>query len=387
MENEEFRSLVTKRNKKKNTKEIAKNAVDTDYHEKKRKRSNKKDCSSDEDYHTSWGCKLEKHRNNVNEKYMRRKIGEKCQISEPKWKQIRRLKKQKKLEAQGIITYRDRARERREGKNIDYENTSKFCKLYDDINTHENPVNRDSREFYLDKEMTKFLGGDEAHTHLVKGLDKTLAEKVRREEKLVTKSNINCVTEIVIQDGIFSIFSERIDIASLLNKITPRVHSHLGKKMLRYLKSNLSFYNNRTSCNEEKNKKYINIAPNLNRMCCNEMDFNQKEVIMLSSFVFSLVANVYDRHKAWEKPKENIISHIQHLELHGRGSDHEPMHIKFGSHLDEKIIKSIKSALTKYRGKIRVEDIETNNYKKLNVQSTDNVSKTHIWQKKIICCM
>ena len=31
---------------------------------------------------------------------------------------------------------------------------------------------------------SKYLGGDEEHTHLVKGLDKTLSEKVRRDEML-----------------------------------------------------------------------------------------------------------------------------------------------------------------------------------------------------------
>ena len=39
---------------------------------------------------------------------------------------------------------------------------------------------------YSDKkrqaELSKFLGGDEQHTHLVKGLDVALASKIRREE-------------------------------------------------------------------------------------------------------------------------------------------------------------------------------------------------------------
>ncbi|TRZ00713.1 hypothetical protein DNTS_005596 [Danionella cerebrum] len=59
--------------------------------------------------------------------------------------------------------YRDRARERRDGVNKDYEETEL-------INTTANY-----------RAESKFLGGDMEHTHLVKGLDFALLQKVRAE--------------------------------------------------------------------------------------------------------------------------------------------------------------------------------------------------------------
>ncbi|GAB5035315.1 Hypothetical protein NocV09_02500710 [Nannochloropsis oceanica] len=59
-------------------------------------------------------------------------------------------------------TYRDRAEERRKGINPDYD---------DEI----------TRLVHMDAEKTKYLGGDVKHTHLVKGLDYALLQKVRTE--------------------------------------------------------------------------------------------------------------------------------------------------------------------------------------------------------------
>lgn len=56
--------------------------------------------------------------------------------------------------------YRDRAEERRKGHNPDYDD--EIAKLVD-----------------MDAEKTKYLGGDLKHTHLVKGLDFALLNKVR----------------------------------------------------------------------------------------------------------------------------------------------------------------------------------------------------------------
>lgn len=55
--------------------------------------------------------------------------------------------------------YRDRAAERREGRNMDYDD--EITRLVD-----------------MDVEKSKYLGGDLKHTHLVKGLDFALLTKV-----------------------------------------------------------------------------------------------------------------------------------------------------------------------------------------------------------------
>jgi len=59
------------------------------------------------------------------------------------------------------LKYRDRARERRDDSNPDYQNVEQ----YDVVSV----------------EKSKFLGGDIEHTHLVKGLDYALANKMREE--------------------------------------------------------------------------------------------------------------------------------------------------------------------------------------------------------------
>ena len=67
--------------------------------------------------------------------------------------------------------YRDRAEERRADTNPDY-----------DSSKSEHIAN-------LDIEYSKFLGGDTEHTHLVKGLDYVLLQKIRNEKKLEDKMN------------------------------------------------------------------------------------------------------------------------------------------------------------------------------------------------------
>ncbi|ORX98153.1 hypothetical protein K493DRAFT_336264 [Basidiobolus meristosporus CBS 931.73] len=67
--------------------------------------------------------------------------------------------------------YRDRARERRRGENPDYVETERILAT---LQTPEDPN--------LAYEKSKYLGGDAEHTHLVKGLDYALLEKVRREK-------------------------------------------------------------------------------------------------------------------------------------------------------------------------------------------------------------
>lgn len=68
--------------------------------------------------------------------------------------------------------YRDRAEERRRGKNVDYEEASELVSsLHSDVDL--------SR---LSEAETKYLGGDMRFTHLVKGLDYALLEKARGDQ-------------------------------------------------------------------------------------------------------------------------------------------------------------------------------------------------------------
>ncbi|XP_041358287.1 protein Red-like [Gigantopelta aegis] len=79
--------------------------------------------------------------------------------------------------------YRDRAQERREGHNKDYEETEIISTTADyravapDAKAGENYAERRKQVI----QESKYLGGDMEHTHLVKGLDYALLEKVRAE--------------------------------------------------------------------------------------------------------------------------------------------------------------------------------------------------------------
>lgn len=94
-----------------------------------------------------------------------------------------KLKKQEmEKEAELARKYRDRAKERREGK-TDYDDsevistTANYRAVAPDAKHDEGAANRRKQLI----EESKYLGGDMEHTHLVKGLDYALLQKVRAE--------------------------------------------------------------------------------------------------------------------------------------------------------------------------------------------------------------
>uniref|UniRef100_A0A1Q3F8N9 Putative ik cytokine down-regulator of hla class ii n=1 Tax=Culex tarsalis TaxID=7177 RepID=A0A1Q3F8N9_CULTA len=100
------------------------------------------------------------------------------------------LKKQEDNKLQELAEkYRDRARERRDGANPDYQNldpsssTSGYRAVAPDVKSGLDAAERRRQQI----QESKFLGGDMEHTHLVKGLDYALLQKVRCE--IVAKEN------------------------------------------------------------------------------------------------------------------------------------------------------------------------------------------------------
>ncbi|XP_030376621.1 protein Red [Scaptodrosophila lebanonensis] len=97
------------------------------------------------------------------------------------------LKKQEDVKLQELSEkYRDRARERRDGANPDYQNvstpghgssTNAYRAVAPDMKSGIDAAERRRRII----QESKFLGGDMEHTHLVKGLDYALLQKVRSE--------------------------------------------------------------------------------------------------------------------------------------------------------------------------------------------------------------
>ncbi|GFP97624.1 suppressor of mec-8 and unc-52 protein homolog 2 [Phtheirospermum japonicum] len=99
-----------------------------------------------------------------------------------KEKTIRRhYTKEEKPEEPELPKYRDRAKERREDQNPDYEITelTSFHAVAPPGNV--DLLAADAHKLSIEK--SKYLGGDVEHTHLVKGLDYALLNKVRSEIK------------------------------------------------------------------------------------------------------------------------------------------------------------------------------------------------------------
>lgn len=92
------------------------------------------------------------------------------------------MKEVKEREAELAQKYRDRAKERRENEKVvpqdsDYpQSTANFRAVGPDFTLNENA---DRRRQLI--EESKYLGGDLEHTHLVKGLDYALLQKIKAE--------------------------------------------------------------------------------------------------------------------------------------------------------------------------------------------------------------
>jgi IK cytokine len=92
-------------------------------------------------------------------------------------------KEEEEREAEWAEKYRDRAKERRDGANPDYtgvEDPGPSTSGYRAVAPNIDPkVQAEQRKKEIQE--SKYLGGDMEHTHLVKGLDYALLQKVRSE--------------------------------------------------------------------------------------------------------------------------------------------------------------------------------------------------------------
>ena len=271
MDNEAFRSLVN--NTRKTTKEIAREAVESEF--KKRKRSNNdqgygSDSDSDDDA-----------------KQSRRdtKDHEADDDGGNKGTKQKKEKREKKLE------YRDRAKERREGKSVDYAlldvditSSNAHPHHYDGHVTAEEMKKKQA-------ELSKYLGGDEEHTHLVKGLDRVLAQKVRREE-MGKKDEEEDFDELM--DVAFEKRPETAATASAtattnkgsIRSIKPK--SDLGRSILNYLLQK----EDRHTLNLNDTKVKVNPA--------------LQKSIQRSILTFSLNSDTRRRKHAWDAPQLSI---------------------------------------------------------------------------------
>ena len=244
MNNEAFRSLVNQN--RKSTKEIAREAVENEFRKRKR-RPDDQGYGSDSD--SDGEAKKPK---GWSDKSVNQERGE-----------ITKGKKDKKPE------YRDRARERREGKVV-----AEFA--LPDVGPHDGPVTAQDRK--RQAELSKYLGGDEEHTHLVKGLDRVLAQKVRREEMGIKEDEFDELVE--------SAFEKRgAEVSSGgLHSIKPK--TDLGRSVLKYLRQKES--------NNTKDSTNLKVNHALQKS------------LRRSILTFSLDSDVRKRRQAWDAPQLSI---------------------------------------------------------------------------------
>jgi hypothetical protein len=248
MNNDAFRDLVHQGGK--STKEIAREAVEGEFERNKKKRR-RNDDSSDEEEEDKKKIpdKKTKHRN-------KHQKGDDDADTKKK---------------PAADKYRNRAQERREGKT-----DGDFSSLKADG---------------VDAEMTKYLGGDEAHTHLVKGLDVTLARRVKREmgklidqhtdlDTVLKKASAKKTEEVPVS----SIIETASEGKKKIQQLTLEdMKSSLGRGMLDFLQQ---------SYLKQPSGGRLKVGP-------------AGLAIQASSITFSCLGHPGDIRKAWEVPEEH----------------------------------------------------------------------------------
>lgn len=286
MNNEAFRKLVNENGVGKSTKEIAREAVEEEF--KRRRKGRKKEyLSDDDDDEEDDGANRKRKRDFVKE-------GSSDHIV---------TVKNTKLKAP---QYRDRAKERREGKALDYDS------LY---NTE-----------HVDNEMSKYLGGDESYTHLVKGLDTALAEKVRRLEKGMLHS---LERDVDLDELMDEAISKKSDSYSSSSKLILKTFDETQKDSITpFVKGMVSYLNGLMA----PKVHHSDISPLNNHM----PQTGQK--VARSILKFSTKANVGDRMRSWELPQETIYSFQEYNKMAKSVS-----RIKSATPLDSNLISKLKT--------------------------------------------
>mmetsp|Transcript_14034 Transcript_14034/g.21042 ORF Transcript_14034/g.21042 Transcript_14034/m.21042 type:complete len:582 (+) Transcript_14034:84-1829(+) len=289
MDNNAFRTLVNQQLK--STKEIAREAVESEFRQKKQKRGGgggrrsrveyDSDSASDDD-------DLKRRREGD------KKSGEEV-TDEPEWK---RRRKEKAAAGTGGQQWRDRAKERREGKNLDYNDAVTTATIH-------SSSNGGGGDEYTDKkrqaELSKFLGGDEEHTHLVKGLDLALAQKVRREEMGAAGGADGREEDLdqLLEDAYNTQQKESVEKSkqsSSIAMVQPK--SELGKSVQHYLLKKQQ---------EQQQRHNNHSAASTTQQQSIQINPTKQNSIQRSHYTFSLDSTIQKRHDAWDVPQLQMI--------------------------------------------------------------------------------
>ena len=198
-----------------------------------------------------------------------------------------------------LAIYRDRARERREGKNADYLQSGSIR-----ISTAQEHDANIFGSTQVGAEMSQYLGGDESHTHLVKGLDRQLADRERRSifnprsPEVGRDALLQKYTSIPTQPGL-SEHRRDLDISTLFSRIQSSTCSNVGKGVL----SHLQTLRHRPTTGPKDTATAADITA--------QSSFQKRTHIL-----FSLNANIHNQAVSWEMPEEIIMSRNISVELH-----------------------------------------------------------------------
>mmetsp|Transcript_27918 Transcript_27918/g.31927 ORF Transcript_27918/g.31927 Transcript_27918/m.31927 type:complete len:344 (+) Transcript_27918:80-1111(+) len=251
MDNEAFRKFVLEKDQPKDTKKIAREIVEKEFSRKKKRRKNDDDSSDEDD--------------------IRRKRDRKQNDSQ---KNIQKKNNKREEDYHYKNEYRDRAKERREKNDQDY------------------PQPTIVQEETKDSVLTKYQGGDEAKTHLIKGLDLALSRKIKQAKLIDSNEKIDSVLKTKEKKQEKCVLSEKkeatptLDTASDAHKWlhtnnVDDIKSKLGKSMLSFLKE--SFLSHLP--------KPLDVTP-------------AGLTIQRSTLRFSFSDRSRDKQNAWEIPQE-----------------------------------------------------------------------------------
>ena len=334
MNNDDFRALLVKKSAGRwTTKEIAREVVENEFLMKKRgggggsrRRSRRQRSSSnnDDDVEDSDGGSSSDDNATKNQNEKKNEESEEQVQQQPEWKRRRKEKKLQAATSAGIAPlaeYRDRAKERREGTNADYAlldvgsgqlSSSTAMDRRDMKNHSDEEDDDDNRKRQV--ELSQYLGGDEEHTHLVKGLDKALAEKVRREEM---------TTRLQPQQQSIGL-DDTLDLDEMLEdaynnttqkeqrkfdwRSTKQTRTELGLSMLNYLfQKEQRGISSSTSSKAAAAEAAITSAVPIQHGNPSSSTLMVQRSIQQTIYNFVQTSNVHQRHDAWEVPSISIL--------------------------------------------------------------------------------
>ena len=266
------------------------------------------------------------------------KPSEEEDTDEPEWKRRRREKRQVQ-EGGGNTEYRDRAKERREGQNVDYKSLEGMTQS-----------NEDDRR--RQAELSKYLGGDIEHTHLVKGLDKALASKVRREEMGIISQEDTSGGDL---DQLFEHSYAQKKQQSKARSSKPT--TELGKSILTYLSQ------------KQQTAKMLTSSSIAYTATATQVKTNTivQKSIQQSVMTFSLDSDVRKKRNAWEVPKISVKVFASSSDNHTNQRKMTPLN----QHMITTISKKLNGggdSLGKAEKEKRIDMYTSNNKKDSNIE-------------------